>query len=62
MLGIRLLAGGAALAAGAVWIRRARWPALDGPEAGTRLTPLPAYQEFWHSWQTFRPATTARKR
>jgi hypothetical protein len=34
---------------------------LDGPQAGTRLTPIPAYQEFWHSWQTFRPATTARR-
>lgn len=34
--------------------------ALDGPQAGTRLTAIPAYQEFWHSWQTFRPATTAR--
>ncbi len=35
--------------------------ALDGPHAGTRLTAIPAYQEFWHSWQTFRPQTTARK-
>ena len=23
----------------------------------TTLKPLPAYQEFWHSWQTFHPAT-----
>jgi hypothetical protein len=35
--------------------------ALDGPQAGTRLTAIPAYQEFWHSWQTFQPATTARR-
>jgi len=35
--------------------------ALDGPQAGTRLTAIPAYQEFWHSWQDFRPATTARR-
>jgi len=34
--------------------------ALDGPQAGTRLIAIPAYQEFWHSWQTFRPKTTAR--
>ena len=35
--------------------------ALDGPRTGTRLTAIPAYQEFWHSWQTFQPATTARR-
>jgi hypothetical protein len=35
--------------------------ALDGPFAGARLTPLPAYQEFWHSWRTFHPQTTARR-
>jgi hypothetical protein len=35
--------------------------ALDGPQVGTRLTAVPAYQEFWHSWQDFRPATTARR-
>ncbi len=35
--------------------------ALDGPGAGTALTPLPGYQEFWHSWQTFHPETTARR-
>ncbi len=28
---------------------------LDTPYS---LKPLPAYQEFWHSWQTFNPATT----
>lgn len=35
--------------------------ALDGPAAGTKLEPLAAYQEFWHSWQTFHPETTARR-
>lgn len=44
---------------GATWTERGR--ALDGPLAGTRLSPLPAYQEFWHSWRTFQPETTARR-
>jgi hypothetical protein len=35
--------------------------AIDGPAAGARLEVLPAYQEFWHSWQTFQPQTTARR-
>ncbi|MEZ5314040.1 MAG: DUF3179 domain-containing (seleno)protein [Thermoanaerobaculia bacterium] len=35
--------------------------ALDGPESGTRLAPLRAYQEFWHSWRTFHPGTSARR-
>lgn len=26
--------------------------------AAMKLTPIPAYQEFWHSWRTFQPATT----
>jgi hypothetical protein len=34
--------------------------ALTGPHAGVRLEALPAYQEFWHSWRTFHPTTTAR--
>jgi Protein of unknown function (DUF3179) len=45
-------------ATGATWDESGL--ALDGPHAGTRLTAIPAYQEFWHSWQTFHPATTAR--
>lgn len=45
-------------ATGATWDESGL--ALDGPQAGTRLDAIPAYQEFWHSWQTFRPATTAR--
>ena len=33
---------------------------LDGKGIDTAysLKPLPAYQEFWHSWQTFNPETT----
>ena len=46
-------------ATGATWDESGL--ALDGPQAGTRLTAIPAYQEFWHSWQDFRPATTARR-
>ena len=46
-------------ATGATWDESGL--ALDGPRAGTRLPALPAYQEFWHSWQTFHPATTARR-
>jgi len=30
----------------------------DGPQKGQRLPTLQAYQEFWHSWRTFHPATT----
>lgn len=47
-------------ATGATWDESGL--ALDGPQAGTRLTAVPAYQEFWHSWQTFRPATTVRRK
>jgi hypothetical protein len=30
----------------------------EGPQAGKQLTPVQSYQEFWHSWKTFRPHTT----
>jgi len=30
----------------------------DGPLKGTRLPLVQSYQEFWHSWRTFRPQTT----
>lgn len=30
-----------------------------GALAGQRLPPIQSYQEFWHSWRTFRPGTTA---
>jgi len=29
----------------------------DGPMKGAVLQPVQAYQEFWHSWQTFHPNT-----
>lgn len=35
--------------------------AADGPLIGLQLLPLPAYQEFWHSWRTFHPETTTRR-
>ena len=31
---------------------------VDGSLKGTTLTPVPAYQEFWHSWQQFHPKTS----
>lgn len=46
-------------ATGATWDETGL--ALDGPQAGTRLTAIPTYQEFWHSWQDFHPSTTARR-
>lgn len=46
-------------ATGTVWSLDGR--ALSGPDAGRALAPLPAYQEFWHSWRSFRPQTTARR-
>lgn len=30
---------------------------IDGALKGTHLIPVPAYQEFWHSWQSFHPGT-----
>lgn len=30
---------------------------IDGPLKGQQLQPVQAYQEFWHSWQTFHPRT-----
>lgn len=44
---------------GVVWSEQGR--ALDGPLAGTQLATVAAYQEFWHSWRTFHPDTTARR-
>lgn len=35
---------------------------IAGPITGQKLSPIPAYQEFWHSWQTFHPNTTVYKR
>ncbi|MBX9732859.1 MAG: DUF3179 domain-containing protein [Chitinophagaceae bacterium] len=31
--------------------------AIEGNLQGSKLLPIRAYQEFWHSWQTFHPAT-----
>jgi hypothetical protein len=30
---------------------------IDGPLKGNQLLPMPAYQEFWHSWKSFHPGT-----
>jgi len=30
---------------------------VDGPMKGAQLQTVQAYQEFWHSWRTFHPAT-----
>lgn len=30
----------------------------EGPLAGKQLKSIQSYQEFWHSWKTFRPQTT----
>jgi hypothetical protein len=35
---------------------------VDGPMKGTRLPPLQASQEFWHSWKSFHPSTRMFKR
>jgi hypothetical protein len=32
---------------------------ISGPMLGQQLPVLQSYQEFWHSWKTFRPATSA---
>jgi hypothetical protein len=31
---------------------------VEGNLKGTNLEAVPAYQEFWHSWQSFHPGTT----
>jgi hypothetical protein len=31
---------------------------IEGPLKGNHLARVPTYQEFWHSWQTFHPATS----
>lgn len=33
----------------------------EARDTAYRLKPVPAYQEFWHSWQTFNPSTTLYK-
>lgn len=34
---------------------------IEGSMKGKRLKTIPAYQEFWHSWQTFHPETLQHK-
>ena len=34
---------------------------VEGELKGSKLTVIQAYQEFWHSWQSFHPATTKYK-
>ncbi len=35
---------------------------ISGAEKGRQLTKIQAYQEYWHSWQHFHPATTYWKK
>ena len=35
---------------------------ISGAEKGKHLTKIQAYQEYWHSWQHFHPATTYWKK
>jgi hypothetical protein len=44
------------LQTGSYWNWQGR--STEGPLAGKQLTPVQSYQEFWHSWKTFRPHTT----
>jgi hypothetical protein len=39
-----------------IW--NSRGECIEGTLKGTKLVPMQAYQEFWHSWQTFHPATS----
>lgn len=32
---------------------------IEGPLKGNQLSRVPTYQEFWHSWRSFHPQTTA---
>ncbi|HMI78703.1 MAG TPA: DUF3179 domain-containing (seleno)protein [Ferruginibacter sp.] len=40
---------------GSVWNMNGE--CTDGALKGSRLAPIQAYQEFWHSWQSFHPGT-----
>lgn len=40
---------------GSVWNEDGK--CISGSFAGQQLRPIQAYQEFWHSWQTFHPNT-----
>ncbi|HTR28343.1 MAG TPA: DUF3179 domain-containing (seleno)protein [Puia sp.] len=41
---------------GSVWAEDGH--CISGPLKGQQLQPLQSYQEFWHSWSHFHPATT----
>lgn len=41
---------------GAVW--NMDGVCIEGQLKGNKLDAVPAYQEFWHSWQSFHPGTT----
>ena len=40
---------------GSVWNMNGE--CIEGALKGNRLSPVQAYQEFWHSWQSFHPGT-----
>jgi Protein of unknown function (DUF3179) len=40
---------------GSVWNMHGE--AVEGSLKGSRLSPIQAYQEFWHSWESFHPGT-----
>jgi Protein of unknown function (DUF3179) len=42
-----------------IWDQQGR--CILGPLQGQQLQPVQAYQEFWHSWSHFHPATTVYK-
>jgi hypothetical protein len=44
---------------GSTWDRQGK--CIEGPLAGAQLKYQQAYQEYWHSWKTFRPHTTQYK-
>jgi len=44
---------------GSVWNMNGE--CIEGTLKGSRLTPVQAYQEFWHSWESFHPNTIKYK-
>jgi hypothetical protein len=44
---------------GSTWDQQGK--CIEGPLAGAQLKYQQAYQEYWHSWKTFRPHTTQYK-
>jgi hypothetical protein len=45
---------------GSVWNMNGE--CIDGALKGSRLAPIQAYQEFWHSWERFHPGTVVYKK